>query len=220
MRTEIVNDQVFIYYDLVGDNVIQTFEVKLFGKINNYSQRLFRASGDVGTNIKAGKNKKILWNNKIELTSYDIEEINFDIKVTIFKTPISIKKPKEETVYTRRTNNQIEWLGGENNETFKLELYQDGFKLSTIGNISNKGQFNWRIPTSIKPGNNYQVKITSDNNPENSKLSQAFTIKRKIPMVVKVLGGAAVLGLGYFLISDTGDSEPTLPAPPDAPGGN
>ncbi len=205
-KSQIVGDSVQITYDLVGSDPRQTFEVRVFGIINKYKQRLYRAKGDVDKNIKPGKNKRITWNNKEELTSYKLENMSFSVDAILFNSPIIFLNPTSTTTARRGKELDIRWIGGDSFESLKLALYLNNTRIRSIGNISNGGRYTWDIPQNLKPGDNYQLRMSRAGAVEETIMSPKFTIRRKIPLAYKLIPAAALAGLGYFIFSGSGGS--------------
>lgn len=128
---------------------------------------------------------------------------------------LSVLSPNENTEYKRGKNYQLVWRGSSNDKPVKLELYKSGKKKKVITErILGRG-YNWAIPINTETGDDYQIKLTNYNNPDNAVLSKRFTIKRKIPLLLKIVPVAAIATAGILVFSDSGDSGPeTLPGPP------
>lgn len=220
VRREIKDGQVIIQYDLLGADTSQIFEVRLYSIIENYKQRLYRAEGDIGRDIRAGFNKRITWNNKEELTSYRMSDMDFELESSIIYSPIIFKSPVANATYKRGNPIKIDWIGGENFEKLKIELFQNNVKIRTIDNITNRGSHVWKIPNKLSPGDGYQIKLTRESKSDEGKFSPKFSVTRRIPTYVKLIPAAAVgvAGLTYLIISNiggggSGEDDDILPAP-------
>lgn len=217
-RQEIIGDEVNIYYDLIANIEGQIFEVILFcSDSSTYTQRLYFATGDVGKDVKPGTNKKIVWTNKDELTSYSLDDLTFEIKANIQSSALYFIHPRErDEIFKRGTTEKIEWLGGEINESLVIELYRYDSRQKVIANTSNKGSLAWFIPTSLKPGVDYQLRMTVANKPVEPVYSSKFQVRRKVPLVLKIAPAALILGGVSYLILNKSDDN-TLPPPPGPP---
>ncbi len=217
-QTKIENDEVIITYDLVGDVQGQVFDVRLYSQLNNYNQRLYRATGDIGRNIKTGSNKEIRWNNKEELTTFDLEDMRFEVSATMTYSPIYFNTPKKNVVLKRAKQHTITWVGGDPTGQMELELHQQNKRVLKIGNTSNSGRYTWEIPSNVKPGEGYRIKIVNPSNTDESTMSPSFVIRRKIPTVYKIVPlGIVAVGAAYLIInnlSSTDEELGELPAPP------
>jgi hypothetical protein len=219
IRTNIQDGEVIITYDLLGSDTSQIFEIRLYSSIDNYRQRLYRGVGEVGRDIRPGRNKQIVWNNREELTAYKIIDMEFEIEATLIYSPIIFIAPIANATHKRGNAVKLNWIGGESFERLRVELYQNNVKLRNIETITNRGIYVWKIPSNISPGQGYQFKLTREINPEEGVLSNRFNIDRRVPTLVKILPAAAlgVAGLTYLILSGGGGGGGTpdeiLPAP-------
>ena len=217
VRQEIIGNQINITYDLVSDIKGQTFEIILFCTVsgNSYKQRLYFAKGDIGKDITGGEEKKIVWSNEEELSTFEMEDLTFTLESKIFNSSLFFTYPNEQGITFKRGKVQkIQWMGGESNEDLVLELYRYDIRKNVVANTSNKGNVLWTIPKSISPGSDYQLRMHPVSKPNQSVLSKKFRVRRKIPTGLKVLGGALVTSaIGYFVLKKSN----VLPGAPDPP---
>jgi hypothetical protein len=97
---KIIDGKALITYDLITAKEDQEVEVRLFGIIKGYDMRLYRATGDIGKELKAGINKQIQWNNNEELTAYNKEEMTFKLLVIAKQQPTkNIEKVKSKGIF-------------------------------------------------------------------------------------------------------------------------
>lgn len=65
VRSEQRGDLIYVYYDLIGSDCCEEFDVLLFADFDQCGDRdnlqLREVSGDVGTNVRAGRDRKIVW---------------------------------------------------------------------------------------------------------------------------------------------------------------
>ena len=78
-----------------------------------------------------------------------------------------------------------------------FDLYKGDTKVWSQPGIGNTGRYEMTIPTDVKPGDGYRFKISDSKNKDDVVYTGTFTIKRKIPLLLKavpilVAGGAAV----------------------------
>jgi hypothetical protein len=201
---------VTILYDLQGDLEGQLFSVELYGSHNEYTSPLLYVTGDVGSNVKAGKDKKMVWQTR-ELNIFE-GQITFDVRAELVFSPFVVKSPGKASGYKRGRTYKIEWAGGMPADKVNLELYRNNEKVSNISSSPNKGNQQWRVPDKTKPGGNYQLRVSSEANPENVSLSRTFSIRRRVPLVAKVLP-FVLIGAGAYIILNQ-DSGPG-PLPPE-----
>lgn len=217
-RQEIIGDEVNIYFDLIANIEGQIFEVVLYcSDSTTYSQRLYFATGDVGKNVKPGKNKRVIWTNKEELTTYSLDDLTFEIKANIQSSSLYFIHPRDRnTVFKRGTTEKIEWLGGDINESLVIELYRYDSRQRVISNTSNKGSIPWNIPSDLRPGVDYQLKLSVANKPGDPVFSSRFQVRRKIPNALKIIPAGIIVGLVAVLISNREENN-ELPGPPGTP---
>lgn len=91
-KYNLIAENVYITYDLITAKEGQEVEVRLYSTLKDFDMRLYRATGDFGKELKGGKNKQIVWNNKEELTSYNIEEMTFKIEVISKQQPNKVNE--------------------------------------------------------------------------------------------------------------------------------
>ena len=109
----------------------------------------------------------------------------------------------------------MRWKGETPPAALNFDLYKGKELVFPFANIANEGKTTLRIPKSIKPGGGYYFKVTDVNNSDQMVITQTFKIKRKTPLMFKVLpialvgGAAAVLGAG----SGSGNNTHTIPDP-------
>lgn len=217
-RQEIIGDEVNIYFDLIANIEGQIFEVVLYcSDSTTYSQRLYFATGDVGKNVKPGKDKRVVWTNEEELTTYSLEDLTFEIKANIQSSSLYFIHPRDRNaVFKRGTTEKIEWLGGDINESLVIELYRYDTRQKVIANTSNKGNIFWNVPNDLRPGVNYQLRLSVANKPSDPVFSSKFQVRRKIPNALKFISAGIIVGVTAFLISN-GEENNELPGPPVTP---
>ncbi|CAN5267822.1 hypothetical protein BH23BAC1_BH23BAC1_48060 [soil metagenome] len=218
VRTNIEGGEVTITYDLLGSDTSQIFEIRLYSAIDNYRQRLYRGVGEVGRDIRPGRNKQIVWNNREELTAYKLNDMDFTLEATLIYSPIIFTSPVANATHKRGNAVKLNWIGGESFERLRVEVFQNNVKLRNIETITNRGSYVWKIPSNIAPGQGYQFKLTRETSPDDGVFSNRFNIERRIPTLIKVLPVAAIgiAGVTYFILSGGGGGgtpDEILPAP-------
>ncbi|MGK7389343.1 MAG: Ser-Thr-rich GPI-anchored membrane family protein [Candidatus Cyclobacteriaceae bacterium M2_1C_046] len=224
IRAEAKGEVVIINYDLIAPQSDQKFDVKLYASHNNYSSPLKFVSGDVGENVQPGTNKRIQWDAKAELQKFD-GNITFEVRATTAMPAVSFTNPTKGTKFKRGKTYPIVWEGGSASKEYELELYRNGVKQQTIGTVEDNQRFTWAIPIKVDNAKNYTIKLVDGNQPVAE--SQPFTIKRKVPLGLKIIPIVAVgVGAGvYFMLNSITTTPPPvieedpLPEAPSAPTG-
>ncbi len=212
IKKNIRGDTVILVYDLISQHPDVNYEIRLYGITGAHRQRLFRAQGDVGRNIRAGFDKQISWIRNVELLGHDISTINFELSATFlnplveFSFPVGKPQVKRDEVY------DLNWLGGEN---VRLYLMQDRKRVMNIGYAKNRGSFTWQVPMNIKPGKGYRIRLENENDPSSFLLSEPFTIRRKIPTALKAIPFVGVAALILIVNGGDSDGDSELPGPID-----
>jgi hypothetical protein len=123
--------------------------------------------------------------------------------------------------YKRGKTFPINWSGGFKGEIIKLGLYRIGKGDSeqaidsSMYNGDNNFTFPMQLPTSVKPGQ-YRLKIDNTNGVKNPIPSSSFQVRRKIPLALKILAGAAITTGAYLGIKSlTGNKTNTENDIPD-----
>src|SRR5882724_3153880 len=66
-KVEVATDKVFIFYDLIDTISSRTYTVNIYSSRDSYVSPLQKVQGDLGLEVKPGRNRKITWNAKDEL---------------------------------------------------------------------------------------------------------------------------------------------------------
>ncbi|CAN5476858.1 hypothetical protein BH23BAC1_BH23BAC1_44310 [soil metagenome] len=99
-KYKIVDGKVQITYDLITVKEGQEVEVRLYSTLKGFDMRLYRATGDIGKELKAGKDKKIQWNNNEELTSYNKVDMTFKLELIAKQMPAkNIERAKSKGLF-------------------------------------------------------------------------------------------------------------------------
>jgi hypothetical protein len=186
-------EQAIITYSILGINDTPC-SIKIFSSIDNFKAPLNFATGDVGEDVDPGDNKKIVVDIKKEFGDY-AGEITFQIVCKPAEYLLVRKSFRRGKLYKLRwgiNNNSI--------KTIRIELLNNAReKVWEAVGVKNSGSYNWKIPRDIKNGD-YRLRFTGIENENKTTLTNSFQIKPKIPLLVKVVGGALVGSLVFILI--------------------
>ena len=205
-------NKIIVTYDLSGAAGNEKFDVALYSSHDNYAFPVKLVSGDVGLDVPAGRTKRIEWNSKAELGNYK-GELSFEVRaevVTALTLPMDVKSVK------RGKSLPLTWTGGHKSQEVKIELLKSGISQTVLATVANHGSYQWGVPSSQKPGKDYQVRFTTG---KEIITSDPFSIKHKIPTLIKAvsIGTVAILALssGSSSSSGTATRDSNLPVPPD-----
>ena len=217
---EFVSRNVVVHYNLDdGAASSRQFLVQLYSSQDNFTTPLTRVTGDFGSEVSAGFDKKIVWDITKELGSFK-GTISLELRGRVYVPFVKIKELDEGQVFKRGRNYPLNWTSGNLSGQINIELFNAaGERIWGENNIANVGKFDWYVPGNIKKGNNYKLKFTNAKDRNDVVYSQAFTIKPKIPLLLKV-AGVAVLAAGVeFVLATKSATSATNPyaAPPGPP---
>ncbi len=203
-----------ITYDLVGIPGRVLYRVDLYGSHDNFSNKLIQVSGEVGTNLRVGKQKKIEWAVEKELGKTD-ESITFQIKADWVGTeaylPIVFTNPTGG--FERRGHGVIlTWIGGKLGTEKVLTLYKGTQLVATIATTVNIRTHTWTFPKNLEKGDGYTFRLDS---PGDSGVSNPFTIKAKTPLWVKLTPVIVLVAVIPFLGGSSTNDKESLPDSPN-----
>lgn len=214
-KAALQGDKILITYDLVQGATGDKYNVSVYSSYNNFSSPLQKVTGDVGRGITGGRGKQIIWDGKNELKGFK-GELTFEIRAEVMAA-LAISNAVASA--KRGKDMPIAWRGGTKGAEVKIELVKDGVA-TVLGKTTNTGNYNWSIPTKQKTGSGYQLRLTSNGE---TAVSPPFSIKPKVPTLVKVIplvAIAAVVGMsgggsGGGTSTTPSATSQNLPIPPD-----
>ena len=107
----------------------------------------------------------------------------------------------------------LAWRGGLKSEEVKVTLLKEGVEQSSLATVSNNGDYQWTVPTKQKTGDGYQVRLV---NGKETITSERFSIRHKVPTIVKILPVVVIGAVVAFLGSkNSSDKDKNLAEPPD-----
>lgn len=216
-RVERQGGDVIIYYELLDDNEDRKYAIHLYSSRDNFVQPLEKVGGDIGVNIAVGGNKAITWNASEELGSDFTGDVALEIKGAIYIPFISIDNFEEYGVLKRGKSYDFIWTGGRGDNVLVFELYKEGNRVYVFEERPNVGNTTLAIPGNIKPGKDYQLKISDTRNRDEVVFTGTFAVKRKVPLVLEVGAVAAIAGSVGLLVSGQEDpGEEDIVPPPKA----
>lgn len=213
--------RISVTYDLNYPESSQKFKISLFSSHNNYQKPITLVAGDVGDNIVAGLQKKVIWDLKNELPSTFNDEISIKVKVSAIIANYRIK-PLASNAFKRGKKLQMHWEGGWPSDEVKIDLLKNNVFQKTLTQTKNTKRHVWNIPKDFDKGNGYSLRLSNSFNANQNTSSTSFNIKPRMSMLVKI-GVPVIIGvLVSVLAGGDGGGEPDtnseLPGP-ISPGG-
>lgn len=204
---------IVVHYTLDdGANSTRQFLVQLYSSQDNYTTPLTRVTGDVGTEVAAGFDKKIVWDVTKEIGDFD-GIISLEIRGRVY-VPFVKLSMREKQVFKRGRNYPLNWTSGNLSGMVNLELFNAaGERMWGENNVSNVGKYDWFIPGSVKQGSGYRLKFTNTKDRNDVVYSLPFIVKPKIPFWVKVASGVVVGATSYYISTKASSSNKPKPYP-------
>jgi hypothetical protein len=215
-KAELDSGKVIVTYDLIGGLEDYIYSVQLYSSSNSFRKPLTKVTGDVGRNIKPGNGKKAIWDAESELVKYR-GEATIRVEVKVLAPFVRFISPSQNITFKRGKTQTISWEGGTGADYLRIVLMNGRNSISDIGSVPNEGSYNWDIPPGLKPGK-YSIRISGGGK---EAISRDFTIRRKIPLGLKILPLVAVGVVVAILVDGSGKEvgpiveEKGIPNPPD-----
>ncbi|QOI98429.1 MAG: hypothetical protein HRU69_13415 [Flammeovirgaceae bacterium] len=201
-RVELLNQQVIVHFDLTDDVSGRTYTLNVYGSHDNYLNPLQKLSGDFGLEVKPGLNKKFSWDPKAELGEDFSGSVALEVRGRLYIPFVRFTGFEDYRVLKRGKPYQLTWSGGTQQNILNFDLYKGDKKVTTFSNIANVGNYKLTLPTDTKPGKDYRFKISDTKNKDEVVYTGNFAVKRKTPLLLKVL---PVLASGYLVVLLSGD---------------
>jgi Ser-Thr-rich glycosyl-phosphatidyl-inositol-anchored membrane family len=194
-KTERQGDNLVLYYNLVDSINNRAYTINIYSSSDNYINPLNKLSGDVGLEVKPGGNRKIVWRAKEELGADFTGDIALEVRGKIYIAFVKMDGFNDYQKFKRLRNYKITWTGGRDNSVLNFDLYRGEKKITSFPNIANVGQFTLKFDANVRPGKNYKLKVSDAKNKDDVVWTDTFKIRRKTPLLLKVL---PLFGVGYL----------------------
>lgn len=214
-HVEFKDNKVIVNYNLLDSIADRYYSIRLYSSSDGFLNPLTKVAGDVGLEIKPGLDKKIVWTVKDEPQINFEQKISLEVRGRIFIPFINTESINQYKVFKRNRNYDLTWTGGSPQNILNFDLYNGDKKIASFPNIGNVGHHSFRFPAHTKPSRHYRFRISDSKNKEEVVFTQEFKIKRKVPLLAKII---PALAAGYFVsilfkpVKDDG-----LPLPYDLP---
>ncbi|HZY80325.1 MAG TPA: Ser-Thr-rich GPI-anchored membrane family protein [Cyclobacteriaceae bacterium] len=213
-KVEWLGDDINLYYDLKDSVAHRSYTVSLFSSKDNFISPLQKVSGDIDLEVKPGANKKITWRAKEELGADFEGKVALEVRGRIY-IPF-VRLDGSYSTMKRLKDYEITWTGGTAQNILNFDLYRGTEKVTSFPNIANVGHFTLQLPSSVKPGKDYWFRISDSKNKDQIVNSSHFVVKRKVPLLVKLVPIAAVAAVVPLFINPA-EADPGVPEAPGPP---
>jgi hypothetical protein len=218
-QIQLAGNKLIVHYELDDSNPNNEYQLNLYSSKDNYTVPMTRVSGDVGNEIKAGTGKKIEWQFKEELKEFE-GDIALEIRGRVFVMFAKIQDFDIDKAYRRGKTYPLSWKPG-NTNPIHIELFKGSERIVGELNHPNNGSYLLTVPSNSKPGDDYRIRISDSKRTGEFIYTDFFNVKPRVPMLVKGLGGLAIIGGAISLLGSTGGGESPgnsgIPLPPDLP---
>ena len=205
---------VVVKYDFLVGEEGENYELYLYGSHDNFSEPLQYTTGDVGKNIQIGKSKVIRWDAKRELGNFK-GDFSLKIKGSKYVPLVTFDNINSNLKIKRGNTFVIKWIPNTKDKEVLLKIQKSNVPISKSQIVENSGLYSWNLPADLKPGDTYSVQILDTKNLIREETSENFTVKRKIPLVYKIVPIAVAGGVAAVLLLNNDESGiPEPPAPP------
>jgi hypothetical protein len=215
-KIEMAGEKIIVHYDLDDGNPNNEYQISLYSSRNAFNAPVAKVTGDVGSDVKIGLNKKIIWNVKEELGPYK-GKLTLEVRGKVYVPIVRLNNISTKSKFKRGKSHAITWRAG-NSNAIHVELYKGGQRVAGELNQPNNGSFNLFVPQHAAIGNDYSLKITDSRNSESVVQSEPFSVTRKVPLLLKVVPAVAVAAVIGVIATSGGGSKDPGPSGGETPG--
>ncbi|ELR68711.1 hypothetical protein C900_05894 [Fulvivirga imtechensis AK7] len=165
----------------------------------------------MGLEVKPGYSKKIIWQPSRDLGDKFNGKVALEVRSKLFIPFVNMEGFEETEVLKRTREYKIAWTGGHPQNVLNFDLYKGDEKILTYPNIANAGHYTLIVPAYVRPGKDYWFKVSDAKNKEEVVYTERFRIKRKIPLIAKIIPMAVMAGAGYYFLQPKGNVDNTIP---------
>jgi Ser-Thr-rich glycosyl-phosphatidyl-inositol-anchored membrane family len=217
-KVDLAGEKIIVYYDLEDSNASNEYLLNLYSSKDNFATALKNVEGDVGLEVKPGTNRRIEWNIRKEYGSFK-GKISLEMRGKVYLPFVKLQNFDASKSYKRGNSYDVNWKPG-NANPIHVELLKGNLRMQGDLNHPNNGSYLLSIPSKLKPGKDYRLRITDSKNSEEIIYTSYFRIKPKVPLALKVLPVLAIGGLAAVLLGgkkggggDTGSNPTEIPVP-------
>jgi hypothetical protein len=210
-RTELKEGKIMLHYSVVDSVAGKFYTVRLYGSQDNFMHPLSKTSGDVGIALRPGLHNKIVW-DPTELGDQFEGSVALELRATVYVPFVHFEGFQSHRSIKRLRPYSLTWSGGSTQNVLNIELYRKNKKVHTFPNIANVGHYSILLPKHIRPGNHYKFRISDSKNKDEVVVTEKFSVRRKIPLLLKATIFIGLAGVGYVLLLPP-ESRSMLPFP-------
>jgi hypothetical protein len=192
-KVELAGQKIIVHYDLEDNNPNNEYQIFLYSSQNNFTTALAKVRGDVGNEVKPGSDHKIEWSITEELGPYK-GKLSLEVRGKVYLPFVKLQNFDVNKKYKKGKSYPVQWKSGSPNP-IHIELYKGSERVVGELNHPNNGSYSMSVPSSVKPGKDYRLKITDSRNSDEVVYSGYFKVTPKIPLLLKVLPVVAVGGI-------------------------
>jgi hypothetical protein len=217
------DNKLVIGYDLLDSLEGRFYSIRVYASTDGFLNPLTKIMGDEGLEVKPGRDKTISWAFKEELPPGFDGKVSVEVRGRIFVPFIGVPGISQYKVFKRKRKYNLTWTGGTAQNVLNFDLYNGEKKVHTFPNLANVGHYSFEFPPYIKPDKNYRFRISDTMNKEEVVYTDLFRIKRKVPLLFKVIPTLIAGYAAYFFLQGNDEAAPLDnglgdPPPPGFPG--
>lgn len=184
-------DFITIKYTLFDTLPNRLFRTSILARTEEGLFELSALSGTLGDSIPLGTHE-VIWD-----AYKDWQRFSGDIRIQVQAIPMfRFEAPIKKVSVKRDEPITFAWYGDNSTlDELRIELYQYNKRLDTLDVISRLDQYTWKVPTTLKPGGGYRIRLVGTPLSSIDAYSREFVIARKIPLSY-IYVGAGVLAAG------------------------
>ena len=204
IRLAPAGDKYVITYDLNSSDPTQKFKITAFSGHDNFTNALQHVAGAVGENVTPGKGLRIEWDHRATLP----DNFNGVLAIRLKAVGMLQAKPLDKTVIKKGSDLLLNWSGGSKNNKITIELIRNEKVYKTLATeIENSNTFTWKLPTNLKAGKGYSIRLNNVTEAMQPASTAQFEIKPKIPKVAKIAAAAVVIAGGIIIATRPEDDD-------------
>lgn len=205
-KVELAGRNIVVHYDLRDANPSNTYQLKLYSSRDNFMSPLTGVTGDVGDEVHSGSSRKMEWAIADEFGPYK-GKLALEIRGRVFVPFVKVIDFGNGQSFKRGKSYNLQLKAG-SSSPIHVELFKGNQRIDGDMNHPNSGSYLLSIPANAKTGNDYRLKITDSRSNDEVVYTPMFSVKPKVPLVVKVLPVVAV-GAVVVLLGGGSKNEPS-----------